>query len=142
MSEVTYENIHNLVGNVEIRGEQLQCNFKCPVSDFKIDASVAIRKDSGNIGRAAQENIKRTLFMQAGIAIRRIITSVLGHNVAGSIVGQVASTAVRNVKRGGSISVNETEKQNSIVSAFNTVKTNFVFDDSQGWVSKTSQAAN
>ena len=147
MPELTYESVQPLIAKEEVQGGAMVCTFKCPASDFSIDARATIQKEHAAVDRItarAKQSAKSSLLYQARNALSMAVGGLLGRGMLGRVGRGVAYSAASEATRGhggpGAVTYSDAEKQAAVVVAFQTVASRFAWDAKNGrWIS--AQAA-
>jgi len=134
MAELTYESIKPLIVKEEVQGSSMYCTFKCPVSGYRVDATASIQRAAGaarNVADSVKQSVKYSVMWQIRMAIYNFVRSLLGGGVAGQVGSQAAYAATSSIGSGSyqSTSYNAAEKQAAVVAAFQSVASNFKWDE-------------
>ena len=136
MSQLNYAQIQPLIAQVDVQNRSVRVNFRCPITGEQVQSSHTIRQQQ----RGVTSTIERSLMYGVQNAISQTIRSVFGYSIFGRIAGDIARQGVYNAQRNARNSLSESEKQQAIVAAFQSVSSRFFFDAQRNhWVSKNAQ---
>ena len=138
MSDLSYATIAPLIADARQAGRQMRFVFKCPVSGQQVQASYQFAQDPGaasKVAAAAKRSVWYEVRRELGYAIR----AAFGHNMVGRIASDMTNAAMTATVASKSTSAQytEEEKQVAAVAAFQTVASQFAWDQKNSrWVSK------
>ena len=142
MPEITYESIKPLIAKEELQGSTMRCTFKCPVSDFSVDASGQCRQErsvAGQVAAGAARSAKASLMWSLRGAVAGAVGRLLGSGIAGQVGRQAAYSATQGMTRSAmssQVSYSEAQKQAAVVEAFKQVSSSFMWDARNSrWIS-------
>jgi len=141
MPEATYENLRPMLAKEELTGSTMRCTFKCPVSEFSIEASATVQQKKSAVGQAAgtvARSAKASMMWQLRSAVAGAVGRLLGGGIASQVGRQAAYSATTGMTRtgGGQASYSDAEKQAAVVAAFGQVASKFMWDaENSRWIS-------
>lgn len=135
MSEITYEELSDLIAAKEVRGSRVEVTFRCPKTGVTHTSTAGIQRgrDLSNIAVSA---LKSNLWRSLRSGLMRAISGALGSGVMGSVGRQVGNEAVRGAGQGAKFTGSDIET--AVVAAFVSVQNNFRREGS-GWVAAHGQ---
>src|SRR5580765_7745661 len=130
MNPVGYDTIEPNIARVELDGAQVQVVWKCPATGREIGQSAATMAADTSVTSRVQASVKRSIASEVIYGAARIIAGLLG-GAAGRVVSNAAYTAAADINTRVTAGVDYTEasRQAAIVTAFETVKPSFVWDE-------------
>jgi len=130
MNPVVYDTIEPNIARVETDGAQVQVFWKCPATGREIGQSSATMAADVSLSNQVQASMKRSIASEIIYGAARIVSGLLG-GAAGRVVSNAAYTAANDINQRMTAGVDYTEasRQAAIVSAFESVKESFVWDD-------------
>ena len=130
MNPVGYDTIAPNIGRVEVDGAQVQVFWRCPATGREIGQSSATMAADVSLSNQVQASMKRSIASEIIYGAARIVSGLLG-GAAGRVVSNAAYTAANDINQRMTAGVDYTEasRQAAIVSAFESVKESFVWDD-------------
>ena len=130
MNPVDYDTIEPNIARVELDGAQVQVFWKCPATGREIGQSAATMAADASVTSRVQASVKRSIASEVIYGAARIIAGLLG-GAAGRVVSNAAYTAAADINTRVTADVDYTEasRQAAIVTAFETVKPSFVWDE-------------
>lgn len=130
MNPVVYDTIAPNIARVETDGAQVQVFWKCPATGREIGQSSATMAADASLSNQVQASMKRSIASEIIYGAARIVSGLIG-GAAGRVVSNAAYTAANDINQRMTAGVDYTEasRQAAIVSAFETVKESFVWDD-------------
>lgn len=136
MSQLNYTQIQPLIDQVDVQNRSVRVSFRCPITGEQVQSSYTLRQQQGGIS----STVERSLMYGVQSAISQTIRSVFGYSIFGRIAGDIARQGVYNAQRDSRNNLSESEKQQAIVAAFQSVSSRFYFDAQRNhWVSKNAQ---
>ena len=120
---INYAQIQPLIAQVDVSNRSVRVNFRCPITGEQVQSSHTIRQQQ----RGVTSTIERSLMYGVQNAISQTIRSVFGYSIFGRIAGDIARQGVYNAQRNSRNSLSESEKQQAIVAAFQSVSSRFLF---------------
>ncbi|MCM8525751.1 MAG: TerB family tellurite resistance protein [Lentisphaeraceae bacterium] len=138
MPEITYSNIQANLVNSDVSGRRVSCTFKCPVNGKTVNSSASVAVDRGLMA-TAKSSATRSIGWSIRSAISRTVRNVLGYGIASKVAGDVVNEGTRDLGRTDNSTLSEREKEKGIVEAFQSVASQFVWnDESQQWISSAA----
>ena len=138
MPEVTHESIKPMLESANQEGSMMKCVFKCPVSGTAITGSATIQKGKG-LGDVAKSSIKRSMMWRLRSAVSRTVRSALGGGMLGRLGADVTRAAVSDATANTHLSFSDEEKQAAVVSAFESLSSQFVWEGKNNrWISASA----
>ena len=139
MTEPTYDSIKHLIDSEEQTGSTMKCVFKCESTGTTVASSASISKGRG-IKNVAKSAAKQSLFSSLRRAVASVLSSTLGHGVAGKVASQVSREMLSNTNK--AMTYSSDDKQAAVVRAFENVAASFRFDPEQSrWLGVPAGAA-
>lgn len=130
MSEIPYASIQPLIADQQVHGSSVRVTFRCPQSGFSVDSSAGIKKGQ-SLSDVAMASAKRSLWWSLRSTLLRLISSSLGHGVAGRVGRDVGNQFLRQAGQG--VQFSNEEVQAAVVDAFTRVQNKFRHDGNQ-WI--------
>lgn len=103
----------------------MQVVFRCPVQGTQVQSHAALRKGDSTSSKVTA-SVKRSIGWSIKSALARTVRQALGYGIAGSLAGDAVYSASSGA--GGTTKFNDSEKQQAIVDAFNSVRSSFAWD--------------
>jgi hypothetical protein len=130
MDPVGYAAIEPNIARVETDGAQVQVYWKCPATGREIGQSAGTMSADASLSNRVQASVKRSIASELIYGAARIVAGLLG-GAAGRVVSNAAYTAANDINQRLTADVDYTEasRQAAVVTAFETVKDAFVWDD-------------
>jgi hypothetical protein len=130
MDPVGYAILEPNIARVETDGAQVQVFWKCPLTGREIGQSSGSMSADASLSNRVQASVKRSIASEIIYGAARIVAGLLG-GAAGRVVSQAAYTAANDINQRVTANVDYTEasRQAAVVTAFETVKDAFVWDD-------------
>ncbi|HBP22152.1 MAG TPA: hypothetical protein DEA08_30770 [Planctomycetes bacterium] len=128
MSEIPYASIQPLIADQQVNGSSVRVTFRCPQSGFSVDSSAGIKKGQ-SLSDVAMASAKRSLWWSLRSTLLRMISSSLGHGVAGRVGRDVGNQFLRQAGQG--VQYSNEEIQAAVVDAFTRVQSKFRHDGNQ-----------
>lgn len=138
MPEITYSNIQPNVVKADVSGRNVSCTFKCPVNGNTVNASASVAVDRSLVA-TAKSSATRSIGWSIRSAISRTVRNVLGYGIASRVASDVVNEGTRDLGKTDTSTLSEKEKEKGIVEAFQSIASQFVWDeDSQKWISSAA----
>jgi len=130
MNPIRYEVIAPNIARVDVTGTQVQVTWKDPLTGGQVGQSMGYMAPDPSLGSRVQASVKRNIVYEIVYGIARFIASRLG-GTAGRIVSNAAYTAAGdiNYKATAGVDYTEASRQAAIVAAFESVRSNFSWDE-------------
>lgn len=130
MNPVRYETIARNIGQVQLNGAEVQVTWKDPQSGREVGRSTSHMSADRALGSRVGASVKRSLVSEVVYGLARLITGRVG-GVAGRVLSNAAYTAAGDLNTRATANVDYTEasRQAAIVSAFESVRASFEWDD-------------
>src|SRR5262245_28609470 len=130
MNQVGYTTIEPNIGRVEVDGAQVQVFWKCPVTGRDVGESTATMAADASMTNRVQASVKRSIASELIYGAARMLAGVLG-GAAGRVVSNAVYTAANDINTRVTANVDYTEesRQAAIVTAFESVRTSFAWDE-------------
>ena len=132
MNPITYDTIAPNVAQATVNGSQVQVSWKCPATGrWVANSNGTMAADpslAGRVGASVQRSIANELIYGAA----RLLSGVLG-GAAGRVLSNATYTAASdiNAKATSGVDYTEASRQAAIVTAFESVKSSFVWDETR-----------
>jgi hypothetical protein len=132
MDPVRYDTIVPNIGRVDVDGAAVKVTWTCPVSGREVAQSTAWMAADPSIGARVGASVKRSIAYEIIYGAARVVADLIG-GVAGRVVSNAAYTAASDINQKATQSVDYTDasREAAIVSAFESVKGSFVWDDAK-----------
>ena len=130
MNTVAYETILPNVTKVDVNGAVVKVSWKCPATGREIAQSSANMSSDPSVAGRVQASVQRSIASEVIYGAARMVASLLGGAV-GRVVSNAAYTAasdINNKVTAGS-GYTEASRKAAIVTAFESVKAQFVWDE-------------
>lgn len=120
--------IEPLVSHRKVQGRHLMVTFTCPVSGTHVQARYTAAQSTG-MAAAVASQASSTLVYEVRRQVLTMLTSVLGHGVAGRMATTVASTALQSLPNSssGPTSLSSAEQASGTIEAFRSVQEQFAW---------------
>ena len=130
MNPVGYATIEPNIARVEVDGAQVQVFWKCPASGRDVGQSAAAMIADQSTTNRVQASVKRSIASEVIYGAARMLAGVLG-GAAGRVVSNAVYTAANdlNTRVTANVDYTEASRQAAVVTAFDSVKDLFVWDD-------------
>jgi hypothetical protein len=130
MNPVGYATIEPNIARVEVDGAQVQVFWKCPASGHDVGQSAATMIADQSTTNRVQASVKRSIASEVIYGAARMLAGVLG-GAAGRVVSNAVYTAANdlNTRVTANVDYTEASRQAAVVTAFDSVKDLFVWDD-------------
>ena len=130
MTPVVYETIVPNILQVDVNGPTVNVTWRCPVTAREVARSSASMAADASMVNRVQASVKRSIASEVIYGAARIVASLLG-GAAGRVVTNAAYTAANdiNTRVTSGVDYSEASRQAAVVSAFESVKSSFVWDD-------------
>jgi tellurite resistance protein len=125
MSQISYDTIRSLVVRAEQEGASMHVTFRCPVSGHEVEARAGLRA-ADSMGNRLVQNAKRSLMWSVRGAITGAVRRAFGHGMAGSMAASATRGAMSSAESSQRFS--ESDKQDAVARAFQSVSSQFVWD--------------
>lgn len=130
MTEIPFASIQPLIADQQVHGSSVRVTFRCPQTGFSVDSSAGIKKGQ-SLSDVAMASAKRSLWWSLRSTLLRLISSSLGHGVAGRVGRDVGNQFLRQAGQG--VEFSSEEVQAAVVDAFTRVQSKFRHDGNQ-WI--------
>jgi hypothetical protein len=133
MNTVRYDTIAPNVAHVDVKGAQVDVRWKCPATGREVGQTSAWMAADPSMGARVGASVKRTIAYEIVYGAARVVANLLG-GVAGRVVSNAAYTAAGDIDQRLTAGVDYTSasREAAIVTAFESVKEQFVWDDKTG----------
>lgn len=132
MTDPTYDSIKPLIASEEAHGSSVAVVFRCPQTGVEANANGSIKK-STSITAEAGRTAKKNMWSSLRRAVTWAITDAMGSGAVGRTARDVANKAMTAQQKSASFSKAET--QAAVVTAFQSVQTQFRWDAAaSSWV--------
>jgi hypothetical protein len=130
MDPVRYETIAPNIARVEVNGSQICVSWKCPASGREVGESSATMSADPSVTARVQASVQRSIASELIYGAARLVAGWLG-GTAGRVVSNAAYTAAGeiNARVTADADFTSASREAAIVSAFESVKGSFVWDD-------------
>lgn len=130
MTLVRYETIAPNIAQVDVNGGALEVTWRCAVTGREVGRSTANMAADTSVTNRVQASVKRSIASEVIYGAARLVAGLLG-GAAGRVVSNAAYTAASdiNTRVTSGVDYSEASRQAAIVSAFDTVKPSFVWDE-------------
>lgn len=132
MVPVAYDTIVPNIAYSNVDGAVVQVTWKCPVTGREVGQSTATMSADPSVTSRVQASVKRSIASEIIYGAARMVAGLLG-GAAGRVVSNAAYTAAADINTRVTATVDYTEasRRAAVVTAFETVKGSFVWDDAQ-----------
>jgi len=133
MESTTYETVAVNVAQVDVDGGTVRVSWKCPATGRTVgESSASMQADASMTGRV-RASVKRNVVSEIIYGAARFLAGRIG-GAAGRVVNDAVYTAASDLNNKASAGSEYTEasRRAAIVSAFDTVKEQFVWDAATG----------
>ena len=130
MNLVQYETIVPNIAQVNVDGGQVRVSWKCPSTGREVAQSTASMSADPSVTARVQASVQRSVASEIIYGAARFVGSLLG-GAAGRVVSNAAYTAAGEINSRATAGSDYTEasRRAAIVTAFESVKASFVWDD-------------
>ena len=130
MTPISYDAIAPNIASVAVEGTQVHVSWQCPVTRRALGTSSGTMSADASVTARVGANVQRTIASEVIYGAARLISGLLG-GVAGRVVSNAAYTAAAdiNAKTTSGVDYTEASRQAAIVSAFDSVKSSFAWDE-------------
>lgn len=130
MTPVVYETIVPNILQVDVNGATVNVTWRCPVTAREVARSSASMAADASVVNRVQASVKRSIASEVIYGAARMVAGLIG-GAAGRVVGNAAYTAANdiNTRVTAGVDYSEASRQAAVVSAFESVKSSFVWDD-------------
>lgn len=130
MNPVSYDAIVPNIAQVDVNGAMVRVSWKCPLTGREVGQSTASMSADPSLAARVQANVQRSVASEIIYGAARMVAGLLG-GAAGRVVGNAAYTAAGEINSRVTAGSDYTEasRKAAIVSAFESVKPSFVWDD-------------
>lgn len=130
MQSVPYESLVPNIDQVEVDGAQVHVTWKCPASGNVIGKASAHMVADQSVSGRVKASVKRSVASEIIYGAARALSSLLG-GAAGRVVGNAVYTAANdvNTKMTSGVDYSEASRQAAVVTAFESVKDRFAWDE-------------
>ena len=138
MNPVLYDTIVPNIAQVDVNGDMVQVSWKCPLTGREVGQSTASMTADPSIAGKIQASVKRSIASEIIYGAARLVAGMLGGAV-GRVVSNAAYTAAGDINSRVTAGSDYTEasRKAAIVTAFESVKPSFVWDElRQGFVAR------
>ena len=138
MNSVSYEQIAASIGNVTVQDTLVRIDWKCPATGRAMGRSEAYMVADPSIAAKVGASVKRSIASEIIYGGARFLGSLLP-GAAGRVFNNAVYTAANDINSRASSGADYTEssKRAAIVTAFESVKSNFVWEEAnQRFVAK------
>ena len=138
MHTPTYESLASIIGDVHVSGRSVQVRFICPVSQKQVQARYNMPMNN-SIGARAQQTAQRSFMYAAQNAVSQVLRNVFGYNLFGRVASDVARQTMYSAASNSSRSLSASEQKEAVVRAFQTVSSQFAWDNNRGsWIAASA----
>ena len=132
MNPVQYGTIAPNIAHVQVDGPTVHVTWKCPVTGRQVGRSSATMSADDSMTSRVQASVARSVASEVIYGAARFVAGLLG-GAAGRVVSSAAYTAANDLNTGATADVDYTEasRQAAIVTAFESVKPSFQWDDTE-----------
>jgi hypothetical protein len=132
MIPVQYDTIAPNIAHVDVAGAQVHVRWKCPASGREVGTSTATMSADPSVVGRVQASVKRSIASEIIQGAARVIAGLVG-GAAGRVVSNAAYTAAAdiNYKVTAGVDYTEASRRTAVVTAFESVRGSFVWDDQQ-----------
>jgi|SRR5882672_5576338 len=130
MNPVAYDTIAPNISQVEVNDALVQVSWKCPATGREVGQSTANMTADASVTGRVQASVQRSIASEIIYGAARLIAGLVG-GAAGRVVSNAAYTAAGDINSrvtAGS-DYSEASRQAAIVTAFESVRPSFVWDD-------------
>lgn len=130
MNPVSYDAIVPNIAQVDVNDALVRVSWKCPLTGREVGQSTASMSADPSIAGRVQASVKRSVASEIIYGAARLVAGLLG-GAAGRVVGNAAYTAAGDINSRVTAGSDYTEasRKAAIVTAFESVKPSFVWDD-------------
>jgi hypothetical protein len=130
MNPIRYETIVPNIGQVQTNGAQVQVTWRDPDSGREVGQSTSYMSADTALGSRVGASVKRSIVSEVVYGLARLVSGRVG-GVAGRVISNATYTAANDVNARATAHVDYTEasRRAAIVSAFESVRTSFEWDD-------------
>ncbi len=130
MNPVRYETIAPNIGHVQTNGTQVEVTWIDPDGCREVGRSTAYMQADTSLGSRVGASVKRSIVSEVVYGLARLISGRVG-GVAGRVISNATYTAANDVNTRATADAGYTEasRQAAIVSAFESVRASFAWDD-------------
>jgi hypothetical protein len=130
MNPVPYDAIVPNIAQVDVNGALVRVSWKCPLTGREVGQSTASMSADPSVAGRVQASVERNVASEIIYGAARLIAGMLG-GAAGRVVSNAAYTAAGEINSRVTAGSDYTEasRRAAIVSAFESVKPSFVWDD-------------
>jgi hypothetical protein len=130
MNPVSYDTIAPNIAQVDVNGAIVRVSWKCPLTGREVGQSTASMSADPSVAARVQASVQRSVASEIIYGAARMVAGLLG-GAAGRVVGNAAYTAAGEINSRVTAGSDYTEasRKAAIVTAFESVKSSFVWDD-------------
>jgi hypothetical protein len=130
MNPVSYDTIAPNIAQVDVNGAIVRVSWKCPLTGREVGQSTASMSADPSVAARVQASVQRSVASEIIYGAARMVAGLLG-GAAGRVVGNAAYTAAGEINSRVTAGSDYTEasRKAAIVTAFESVKPSFVWDD-------------
>jgi len=130
MDPVGYDVISANLAKVDVNGAQVDVKWKCPATGRVVGQSTATMSADPSVPGRVLASVKRSVVSEVVYGAARFVAGLLG-GAAGRVVSNATYTAAADINSRITAGVDYTEasRQAAIVTAFETVKPSFAWDE-------------
>jgi len=133
MNTVRYDTIAANVAQVDVNGSQVDVRWKCPATGREVGRTSAWMSADPALASRVQANVKRSIANEIVYGAARMVAGLLG-GAAGRVVSNAVYTAAGDIdaKLTAGVDYTSASREAAIVTAFESVKDQFTWDDKTG----------
>ena len=130
MNPVRYDTIAPNIAQVDMNGGVVQVTWRCAATGREVGRSTANMVADTSTTNRVQASVKRSIASEVIYGAARLVAGLLG-GAAGRVVSNAAYTAAADINNRvtSGVDYSEASRQAAIISAFDTVKPSFVWDE-------------
>jgi len=133
MNPVSYDTIAPNIAQVDVNGGQVRVTWKCPSTGREVGQSSAGMSADPSVTARVGASVKRSIASEIIYGAARLVAGLLP-GAAGRVVSTAAYTAAGDINSRVTAGSDYTEasRKAAIVTAFETVKPSFAWDEKRG----------
>ncbi len=130
MNPIQYDAIAPNIAQVDVNGALVRVSWKCPLTGRDVGQSTANMTADPSVAGRVQASVQRSIASEVIYGAARLVAGLLGGAV-GRVVGNAAYTAASDInsKLTAGSDYTEASRKAAIVTAFESVKPSFVWDE-------------
>ena len=132
MNPISYESIAPNIAQASVNGAQVQVSWKDPATGRVVATSTGTMVADPSLAGRVGASVKRSIASELIYGAARMLAGVVG-GAAGRVISQATYTAAADVNARATSGVDYTEasRQAAVVTAFESVKASFVWDEAR-----------